>query len=121
MIGPATMDPLFDELEDELGSEVPGVVIEAERRFVRGGLYSISEITGVEEMRRQLALRGVGEIKELKLGRQGVHLELENSVMHLVVVGLTQGLFELAFGIEGKVEWEHSEEGRLQVTVTPWK
>jgi hypothetical protein len=121
MLGPATMDPLFDELEAELGEQVPGVVIEAERRFVRSGFYSISEIAGFEEMRRQLALRGVGEIKELKLGRRGVHLELENSVMHLLVVGLTQGLYELAFGVEGKVEWEHSDEGRLTVTVTPWK
>jgi hypothetical protein len=41
--------------------------------------------------------------------------------MHLMVVGLGQGLFEVVFGKESRVEWELSEDGTLEVQVTPWE
>jgi hypothetical protein len=39
--------------------------------------------------------------------------------MHLLVVGLVQGIFEMAFDVNSYVEWELSEEGDLTVEVTP--
>lgn len=39
--------------------------------------------------------------------------------LHLIVVGLVQGLYELAFDIESKVDWELSEAGDLKIEVTP--
>ena len=96
------------------------VVIEAQRRFVRGGYYSVSEVRGEPRMREVLALRGMGELLELKLGRKGVELRLANAALPLMGVGLTQGLYELAFGIESRVTWSFSEEGLLEVSVSPW-
>ena len=120
MLGPAMMDPVFDELEAELGSEVPEIVVEAERRFVRNGFYSLPEVRDENFMREALALRGLGNLTELKMGREGVGLRLENAAFHLMAAGLVQGLYELAYGREGKVEWELSREGLLEVCVTPW-
>jgi hypothetical protein len=119
MLGPAMLDPIFEALEEELGDAIPRVVVEAQRRFVRSGFYSVEEVGSEENMRVQLALRGLGNLKELKVGRRGVRVYLENAALHLLGVGLTQGLFELAFGIESEVEWELSEEGDLEVEVTP--
>lgn len=120
MLGPVMLDPVFNELETELGPDVPAVVVEAERRFVRNGFYSVSEVRSEEEMRDVLALRGLGELRELKMGRRGVTLGVDNAAMHLVVAGLTQGLYELAFGRESRVEWELADGGVLRVAVTPW-
>lgn len=53
------------------------------------------------------------------MGRKGVHVRLDNATLHLMVVGLIQGLFEMAFGIDSNVEWEFTGEGNLEVEVTP--
>jgi hypothetical protein len=118
VIGPGLIDPVFEELERELGEDIPRTVVEAQRRFVRSGPYLASEITGEDEMRRQLTLRGLGELRELSMGRKGVRMTVGNAAMHLWVVGLVQGLYELAFGEGSEVEWELSDDGLLQVTVT---
>jgi hypothetical protein len=120
MLGPIVMDPLFLALESELGEDIPGVVVEAQRRFVRDGMYSASEVRSESQMREFFALRGLGYIRELKIGRKGVHFSLDNALMHLMIVGQTQGLYEYAFGVESRVEWEFTEEGTLVIEVTPW-
>lgn len=121
LIGPPMVDAVFEELENELGKAIPEVVVEAQRRFVRNGFYAVSEIRGIDRMREQFARRGLGLIRDLDLGRGGVHAVLENATLHLMTVGLTQGLYELATGEEGKVEWKLSEDRRLEIDVRPWK
>ena len=121
MIGPAMIEPIFTELESELGEDIPRLIVEAQRRFVRSGFYSLSEMLPEPQMREIFALRGLGNIRELRYGRRGGRLLLENAAMHLMVVGLGQGLFEVAFGKESRVEWELSEDGTLEVQVTPWE
>ena len=119
LLGPAMLDPVFDELEEELGDAIPRVVVEAQRHFVKTGFYSIEEIGDEGNIRNQFALRGLGNLKEIKMGMRGVILRIENAAMHLMVVGLAQGLFEMAFGIDSDVDWELSPEGDLKVEVIP--
>lgn len=45
MIGPEIQDPLFEELEKELGETIPQAVVEAQRRFMKSGSYSIEEMS----------------------------------------------------------------------------
>jgi len=119
MLGPAALDAIFEELEKELGENIPEVVIEAQRRFVKAGLTSSQEVRGIEDFRKELALRGLGNLKEFEADKDGLQLTIENPCLYLMLVGLTQGLFELAFGCEGDVEWELAEDGDLTVEVTP--
>lgn len=121
MLGPAMLDPIFEELEDELGQAIPRVVVEAQRQFVKTGFYSMDEIGDEGTMRSQFALRGLGNLREIRMGKRGVIMRIENSAMNLLVVGLVQGLFEMAFGIDSNVEWELSEQGHLELEVTPKK
>jgi hypothetical protein len=121
LVGPPMIDVVFEELEKELGGTIPEVVVEAQRRFVRNGLYSVSEIQGEIWLRDQFARRGLGCVETMKLSSAGMRLDLANAALHLMLVGFIQGLFELAYGLESKVEWELDADNRLEVEVTPWE
>ena len=112
-------DAIFSELERQFGEIIPRAVVEAQRRFVKTGFYSIEEVGDEGDIRTQLALRGLGNLREIKMGKRGVRMRLDNAGLHLMVVGLVQGLFEMAFGIESSVDWGLSADGDLEVEVIP--
>lgn len=119
ILGPSLLDRVFDELEYELGDTIPRTVVEAQRRFVKTGFYSIEEVENEGNMRDQFALRGLGNLKGIEMGKRGVRARVDNAILHLMVVGLIQGLFEMAFDLESHAEWEFSEDGDLTVEITP--
>ncbi|MDD3719259.1 MAG: hypothetical protein PHP28_11430 [Actinomycetota bacterium] len=118
MLGPAYQDAIFSELAKELGETIPRVIVEAQRRFANTGLYSIREIQDEEAFRRQLALRGLGELREMELGEKSLRVTVRNAVLHLMVVGLMQGYFEAAARSESEVEWEMRDDGTLSLEIT---
>jgi hypothetical protein len=119
LVGPHVIDPVFEELKKELGEAIPAAVVEAQRRFVKSGLYSIEEIGDEGDLRTQIAVRGMGNLREIKIGAKGLSMRIDNAANHLMTVGLAQGLFEMAFDVESHVEWEVSAEGDLSVEITP--
>ncbi len=119
MMGPEVQDPLFEELGKELGEIVPAAVVEAQRRFVKTGFYSIEEIGDEGDFRTQLALRGYGNLREISMGAKGMRMRVDNAACYLMTAGLAQGLFEMAFDVDSHVEWELSEDGDLKVEVSP--
>ena len=118
ILGPSFLDPVFEELEKELGEGIPRAVVEAQRRIVKTGFYSIGEFKDEERFRNHFALRGLGNLKRMEMDRKGARLRIDNSNMYLAVVGLIQGIFEMTFDVDSRVEWELSEEGDLTVEVT---
>jgi hypothetical protein len=119
LIGPGILDRLFDELEKELGETIPEVVVEAQRRFVKTGFYSIEEVSDEGDFRTQLALRGLGNLKEIKMGPPGLYMRIDNAANFLMTTGMVQGLFEMAFDVGSSVDWALSDEGNLEVQVSP--
>jgi hypothetical protein len=117
--GETGLQEVFIELEKELGDAVPPVVIEAQRRFVRSGFYSIEGLLTEADFRAQFAFRGLGNLSEFRMGATGLHIRLENPTLHLTVIGFAQALYELAFSVESRVEWEVRAGGELCVEVTP--
>jgi len=117
LVGPHVIDPVFEELEKELGEAIPAAVVEAQRRFVKKG-YSITEIGDEGDFRTQIALRGLGNLREIKMGAKGLRIRIDNAANYLMTAGLAQGLFEMAFDVESHVDWEVSEDGDLEVEVT---
>lgn len=118
VLGPASLEAIFDELEKELGENIPQVIVEAQRRFIKSGLFSGQEARDIGDFREQLAIRGLGNIKEFEAGEEGLHMRVENPCLHLMLAGQAQGLYELAFGLEGDVRWELAEDGDLTVDVS---
>jgi hypothetical protein len=118
-IGPAALEAVFEELERELGGTIPDVVIDAQRRFVAAGFYSRKEITAEVDYRKQLALRGLGYLREMEFDDEHLLVRLENACLHLMLVGLLQGFFELVNRRKSKVEWELTDDDVLTLEVTP--
>lgn len=119
MMAPAVLEAVFEELEAELGDSIPRAVVEAQRRFIRGGAYSIDEISDEGDFRSQLAVRGYGFLRSVYLESDGLNLRIDNAAAPLMIVGLAQALFEMALATESRVKWEISEEGDLEVEVVP--
>lgn len=119
ILGPELLDVLFQALESELGEAIPKVVVEAQRRFVKTGFYSIDELDDEGDFRTQLALRGMGNLREMEMSSRGMRLRVDNAAGYMLTVGMIQGLFELAFDVASGVEWELSQEGNLEVEVRP--
>ena len=118
LIGPGTMDQLFLELEAELGEEIPKVVVEAQRRFVRTGFYPIDRLSDMADFRTQLALRGLGNLREMRTSPAGFKMRIDNAAGYLMTIGMVQGLFEMTFDFDSHVEWEISEKGDLTIEVS---
>ncbi|MDY6796546.1 MAG: hypothetical protein SWK76_14900 [Actinomycetota bacterium] len=112
------LEAIFGELERELGDTITKVVTETQRRFVRTCFYDV-EGMGKLDMRDQLALRGLGNLRELSSDERVLHVKVENIFLHLMVVGLVQGLYEQARVTDSRVEWELSDEGTLDIEVYP--
>jgi hypothetical protein len=121
LIGPEAQDPLFEDLEKELGEAIPAAVIEAQRRFIKTGGYSIDEMINAEEFRTQLALRGLGNLRKVDLSSKSLRVRIDNAASYLMIVGMAQALFETATDVESSVQWELSEDGNLEIEVIPRK
>lgn len=119
LIGPGALGPVFQELEKELGESIPHAVVEMQRRFAKQGFYSIKEIGDEENLRTQLAVRGLGNLREMSLGPGGLQMRIASATGHLMLAGLVQGLFERSFDVDTRVEWRVSEGGDLEIEVSP--
>ena len=119
VMSPDVLEAVFEELEAELGDAIPRAVVEAQRRFVKGGSYSIDEISNEGDFRTQLAVRGYGNLRSIYMGADGLNMRIDNAAAPLMVVGLAQGLFEKAIDVKSVAEWEVSEEGDLQLRISP--
>ncbi len=117
LVGPGEFEPVFDELEHELGEHIPRVVIEAQRRLVAEGFYSREDIRQENDLVRHFALRGLGNMREVRLEKNRLRIRLENPCLHLIVVGLLQGFYELIFAQPGDVDWELIPDGDLIVDI----
>jgi len=118
MLGPAMLDTIFTALEAEIDETIPQVVVEAQRRFVKTGFYPLDILKSEEELRTNLALRGLGNLRHLDYGQERIRLRVDNTCLHLLFIGMVQGTFELTSGKESKLEWERSKEGDLEMEVT---
>lgn len=118
VLGPGLMDTVFDALEWELGEEIPQMVVEAQSGIVRQGFPAFPLELPFEEVRTEIALRGLGNLRELRLEEGKARLRIDNSCMRLLVVGWLKGSFEMLRGGECEASWQVSPAGSLEVELT---
>lgn len=119
MIGPAALEAVIDLLESELGDTVSETIIEAQRRFVVTDFYSLEEARSEEGLRAHLAIRGLGNLREMTWREGRLTLRLENACLHLLLVGVMKGLYELATGEDAEVAWELDGKGSFLIEAWP--
>src|SRR5450759_5480421 len=76
------LDPLMSGIE-----EVTGV-------STKTGFYTMEMVSDADDFRSQLALRGMGNLKDLKVDKKGLRMRLDNATLHLMIVGMMQGIFD---------------------------
>ncbi len=118
MLGPAYIDTVFRELEAEFGKDIPRTIVEAQRRFTRKGIYTAREMGDGDSFRKFLALRGLGELQEIKLRRNGLEMRLKNPALSLILAGILQGYYEDVTGSESDIDWQFDEDGTFEMKVT---
>jgi hypothetical protein len=118
LLGPFALEAVLKDLESELGSSIPEVVVEAQRRYVK------SRITGGEWRRsgttfnRMTGFRGLGNIAEFEVDEKHLGITIHNSSLPLLVLGMAQAVYETALSIEKTTyEWELKDDGDFVFTI----
>ncbi|HEY5533245.1 MAG TPA: hypothetical protein VIK22_14745 [Candidatus Anoxymicrobiaceae bacterium] len=57
-------------------------------------------------------------MKEIVLNRRRLEMRLDNAALHLLVIGMMQGIFDSYMGTDSAVEWELSADGSLELAVS---
>jgi hypothetical protein len=118
LFGPYGLEAVFDDLEAELGESIPNTIIEVQRRYVRKNLWA-DWLKSPEDFRRMCALRGLGNLIDFETDEKHISLTIQNPCIVYVMVGIVQGLFEIATGRENTTHsWSRTETGDLTITVT---
>ncbi len=112
-------EAVFQELEKEIGEEIPQMIIDAQRRFVRESQWEENWLESEEVLRRNLMLRGLGFPSFLQWNNGTASLSILNCLIPKQVVGILQGFHELKTGKEkSDCSWDLSEEGDLNITLS---
>jgi hypothetical protein len=118
IFGPHSIDSIFNDLESELGEAVPEMVIEAQRRYIKSAWSRDEWRRRAPDFQHLLALRGLGNLVDFKGDREHLTVTLQNSCLHLPMVGIVQALVEMAYRADNSTyKWDFSEDGDLTVTV----
>lgn len=116
--GPSALEAVLDDLEAELGEEIPAAVIEAERRFVKDRARKRDWRRGETTFSRLSALRGMGNITRFEADEKRLSLTIENACLSLLMVGMAQALYELALNRERSAyEYHLADDGDLYIEV----
>jgi hypothetical protein len=115
---PFPLEAVLDDLEVELGDEIPEVAIEAQRRFVKSR-------TSMDNWRRSdtaftyfSALRGLGNLTRFEVDEHKLELTLQNSCLPLITIGTVKAIYELALGHDKTShEWSRADDGDLNITI----
>ncbi|MGQ9476635.1 MAG: hypothetical protein ACUVRX_11640 [Actinomycetota bacterium] len=118
IFGPLALQTVIDDLESELGEEIPKVVVEAQRRYVRSRTDRMNWRRNGTTFGRLTALRGMGNITEFKADEKSLSITIQNACLPLIMVGMAQALDEIALGLkDSSHEWEFTDDGHLNMLI----
>lgn len=118
IMGPLSLEAILDDLEARYGQPVVEAAIEAQRRYVRSRVNAEELQALAISFRSLTALRGLGNITAFEVDGDKLSATLENSCLHLMLVGMAQALYELALNKESSTrEWELAADGDLHLTI----
>jgi hypothetical protein len=115
------INAIFDEMEKELGEEVPLMVAKRQAELMRERMSKrdLEEEGGILGLFEELKLRGMGNPVEVEeIGRQ-LKVKVENPFNDALVAGRIAGYYESVENVKSRVTWVSSEEGYLVIGVEP--
>ncbi|MEJ5186839.1 MAG: hypothetical protein WHT46_07140 [Candidatus Geothermincolales bacterium] len=118
IFGPHALDSVISDLEEELGEEIPQVVVEAQRRYVKSRVAQENWRRRGTTFARMAAVRGLGYVADFEVDEKRLRVRILNSCMPYICVGMAKALYELAMGRESsEAHWNLSDDGELEIAV----
>lgn len=118
MFGPGGLEAVLYDLESELGEAIPEAVIEAQKDYVKGYVGELDWKQDAGSFRRLIASRGLGNLARFEGDRATLNATIENSCLHLLMVGTAQAMVEMVYRVEdSSCEWELSDDGDLHISI----
>jgi hypothetical protein len=119
LVGPAGLQAILDELEEELGEDIPETIIEAQRQYVTTTTGSFWKSLREDDFGHWLAIFGLGNLVSFEQRGTDVAARIENPGLPLVIAGTALGIYELTSGTKGNIVWSLTEDGDLPLAITP--
>lgn len=116
IMGPE-LESLFRELTERHGQGFAQHIIQATRDYSSSAFRNLPE--DPEQWRKEIAIRGLGEVREFAFYKGGAYVKVGQAGLHHVLVGAAQGFFEGIRGYETTVDWEYTEDGYLEIEIKP--
>lgn len=118
IFGPQALEAVLDDLESELGEDIPRAVVEAQKRYVKSRTEKMNWRRSGITFVKLVALRGMGNITRFEADKKHLSVRIQNACLPLVMVGMAQALYEIALGLEDSTyEWELSDDGDLNILI----
>jgi len=119
IFGPVGLQVIFDELEEELGDTIPEIIIEAQRMHTRENPNIQWKGSGIDGVRRLLAIQGLGNLVSLEQSDDSITALIENPALPTIIVGSSLGFYETTTGNRASAEWSIAPDGDLSIKVSP--
>lgn len=121
LIGVATLNNLFGELENELGEEIPRMIMTIEKERVCGVIEAKGKEldtgeAGYLRYMKALQLRGMGNGTSVEISNGTVKARVDNPYYEPLVAGFLAGFYEATTG-KANVRWTGAESGYTTVTI----
>jgi len=117
---PVTLQTVFDDLEAELGEDIPRAIIASHRGSMKSILSEAPLAADASVLKHVLAARGLGNLIRFDADGEGLQITIENSCLHLLIVGMTQAVYERLWEVEDSTySWELADDGDLEISITP--
>lgn len=116
--GPHAFDSILSDLENELGDAIPSFIIEAQRQYTKKHWDNENWKKSPSEFILRVAVRGLGNVVDFNPTKEKHELLIQNPCMHLIMVGMVQGLVELARGWDSSnCDYELKDDGDLSILI----
>jgi hypothetical protein len=117
--GTAGLKTVFTAFSHELGDRVNDIIIDVERDNTLSAMSEEEARSGVETLRSQAAIRGLGLLEKMDIDGSGMHMVMTNPAIPDYIIGLAAGIFELVAGRRGSREWRLEPDGDLTLEISP--
>lgn len=124
LMGTMTLKNLFGELEQELGKEIPHLIMRIEKERIKdviaekGKDLNVSE-EGYRRYMKTLRIRGMGNGGDVSIAGDRVTARVDNPYYEPLIAGFLAGFYESTQGIPASVEWTQADRGFTEVTLIP--
>lgn len=117
IFGPIGIQVIFDELENELGEHIPDTIVKAQQMYTVSNVNMSWRGSSQEELRRWLAVQGLGNLVSLEKTARGFSAKIENPAIPAVIVGSAAGFYESFTGKPVAAEWHLAQDGDLNFEI----